>query len=192
MSGSTVNIYGVGGGSTTIAVCQTSPLSCSNLYVTVSGGYYYGYDGTGGGLQYPGSGSSGSGVLGAVTYPNGSLISENGTIYITYKNTKTGFASAWAFLGLGFKFSNVLAVDNSGLVDSGYTVTTRYVRHPWGSWVKSGNTIYFVHETGLIPVPDWSTFLQNGGQAAQIVPANLYDFKLPILSALAAGDSRLQ
>ncbi len=41
------------------------------------------------------------------TYTNGQLINENGTISIVYKNTKTPFANAAAFLGLGFKFSDV-------------------------------------------------------------------------------------
>jgi len=41
-------------------------------------------------------------------YANGSLFSENGTVYIVYKNTKTGFASPLFFTALGFKFTNVL------------------------------------------------------------------------------------
>ncbi len=182
VSGSVLNVYANQNGSTTVYVCQSGGGNCANLYVTVSGGYYYG-----GGLQYPGSN-----VLGASVYANGQLISENGTVYIVYKNTKTGFASASAFTGLGYKFANVLPVGNSGLSDSGYIIRSAYVSHPWGAWVKSGNTVYFVHESGLIPVPNWSTFTNNGGQADFIVSANPADMSLPILPVMVYSDSRLR
>ena len=196
-NGSVINIYAIANGSSTLQICQNSANSCPSLTVTVGGGYSYnsGYpynynnNGGGSGLQYPGGQS---GVLGATAYANGQLISEGSTVYIVYKNTKTAFASAAAFLGLGFKFGNVLAVGNSGLASSGYTVTTQYAQHPWGSWVKSGSTVYFVHESGLIPVPDWNTFLNNGGQSSFIVNANTYDFRLSMLSPMTSGDSRLQ
>jgi plastocyanin len=136
---------------------------------------------------------SGGGVLGASTYQNGSLISENGTVSIVYQNIKTAFANASAFLGLGFKFSYVVPVGSSGLPSTGYTVTTSQGQHPWGSWIKDGgNTVYFVHQNGLIPLPDWNTFLNNGGQQNLIVTANSWDFKLTILSPMVNTDPRLQ
>ena len=131
-------------------------------------------------------------MLGASSYPNGELISEGSTVYIVYKNTKTAFANASAFLGLGYKFGNVVAIGSSGLTTSSYSINTSYVQHPWGSWVKSGQTIYFVHETGLIPIPDWQTFLNNGGQAAWTVNINSYDSRLPILSPMTYSDNRLR
>lgn len=152
------------------------------IYFGTTGGTSYGS----GGLQYPG------GVMGASTYPNGSLISEHGTVYIVYKNTKTGFASASVFKGLGYSFSNVIEVGNSGLIDSGYVVRTAAASHPWGSWIKSGSTIYFVSESGLIPVTSMNYFAANGGQLNLVVPANHYDFTLPILPVMTVYDSRLQ
>ncbi len=141
---------------------------------------------TGGGLQYPG------GVLGSSTYQNGQLISENGTVYVVYKNTKTGFVSASVFTSFGFSFDNVLNAGNSGLNDSGYVIRSANTSHPWGSWVKSGQTVYFVHESGLIPVPDWNTFVNNGGQGNLIVNANSYDFNLPTLTPMSWGDARVR
>ncbi len=183
LSGGVLNIYASQAGSTTIAVCQSGYSSCVNLYVTVSG-YSYG----GGGLQYPGGN-----VLGTSAYPSGQLISEGGTVYMVYKNTKTGFSSASVFTGLGFKFSNVLPAGYSNLNNSGYIVTSAHSSHPWGTWIKNGaSTVYFVHESGLIPVPDWGTFIANGGQASFIVSANSADFTLPILTVMANSDSRLK
>lgn len=184
-NGSVLNLYAIRSGSSTIQICQNNSSSCPSLYVTVGSGYSYNGNG---GLQYPGGGN----VLGASIYPNGQLISEGSTVYIVYKNTKTAFSNSPAFLGLGFKFGNVIAVGSSGLVNSGYRVTTSFSQHPWGSWIKSGSTVYFVHDSGLIPLPDWATFINNGGQAGLIVPANFYDFQLPMLSVMTYNDSRLR
>src|SRR5205085_7799355 len=122
-------------GNTTLTVCQNSNYACASLYVTVSGT----------GL-----------VLGSYAYNNGQLINDNGTVYVIYKNTKTAFASANVFLALGYKFSNVVAGSTSQFSNTGYIIRNTKGSHPWGSWLKSGQTVYFVHETGLIPVPDYS------------------------------------
>jgi hypothetical protein len=176
-NGSVINIYAIANGSASLQICQNSANLCATLYVNVGSGYYNNNGGT---------------VLGANTYANGQLISEGSTVYIVYKNTKTAFANSSAFLGLGFKFSNVVSVGNSGLAFSGHTVTTSYGAHPWGSWVKSGSTVYFVSDAGLIPVPDWNTLTADGGLDSMIVPANIYDFRLPLLSPMTVGDYRLQ
>lgn len=139
-----------------------------------------------------GSGSLSGGVLGASTYKNGQLLREGNTIYLVYRNLKSGFASLSAFAGFGFKLSNVINVGSSGLNDSGFVVSASNASHPWGSWVKSGQTVYFVHETGLISVPDWNTFINNGGQGQLIVNANLKDFALPMLSPMVLDDARLR
>jgi plastocyanin len=136
---------------------------------------------------------TGGSVLGASTYNNGQLINQNGTVYIVYKNTETAFSSAGVFLGLGFNFSNVISVGPYNVLNNpGYVISTSRASHPWGSWIKSGQTIYFVHELGLIPVGDWNTFINNGGQSNLIVPANSWDFQRPILSPMTIGDARLR
>ncbi len=139
-------------------------------------------------LTISGSGS----VLGSSVYNNGQLILENNTVYIVYKNTKTGFASRTVFQGLGYSFNNVISTGYSGLGDSGYIVRTSRAAHPWGSWVKQGSTIYFVHELGLIPVPDYNTFTSNGGSDNLVVPANTWDFQRPMLSTMTWNDGRMR
>lgn len=133
----------------------------------------------------------GGNVLGASIYSNGSLIREDGTVYIVYRNTKSGFASASAFRGLGFSFGQVVLAYNSGLTDSGYVISTSRAAHPWGSWIKSGGTVYFVHQDGLIPVPSADVFTNNGGQWGLVVPANGYDSR-PLLPVMDYGDYRLK
>lgn len=126
------------------------------------------------------------------SYTNGQLINESGTVYIVYLNTKVGFANAPAFLGLGFSFDNVTNVSDSGLAVSPKVVVTSDGGHPRGSWLLSGQTVYFLTPNGLIPIADWDTFLNNGGQEAFIVKANSYDLSFPQLPVMTSGDARLK
>lgn len=125
------------------------------------------------------------------TFTSGQLISENGTIYIVFQNTKVGFANAPAFLGLGYKFTDVTAVTNSSLTLSPKVVITADGAHPRGAWISNGKTVYFVTPDGLIPVPTWDILLSNGGQASFIVKANSYDLSRKKLPLMTAGDSRM-
>lgn len=131
-------------------------------------------------------------VLGVSTLNNGQLVSDGKTIYITYKNTKAGFASLKTFSGLGYNLSKVTTIDTSSMPDAGYVISTASVSHPYGSWIISKGTIYFVHELGLIPVADFQTFLDNGGNTNTVVKANTYDMQLPMLNLMQDNDSRLQ
>lgn len=164
-----------------------TPQYGSNANFTVRVTDSYGRSGTTS-VYLNGSGS----VLGSSTYNNGQLINENGTVYIVYKNTKTAFSSAAVFRGLGFSFDRVVNTGYTSLGISGYTITTANASHPWGAWVKSGTTVYFVHEFGLIPVPDYNTFINNGGQDNLVVQANSWDFQRVILSTMTWGDARLR
>jgi hypothetical protein len=131
-------------------------------------------------------------VYAAAAYANGTLVSDGGTIYQIYRNTKSGFANANAFLGLGYQFSSVVNGATGGIPDTGFVINNALHSHPWGSWLKWGSTVYFVHEQGLIPVPSWEVFLSNGGQQVLVVAANSYDLRLPYLSVMASVDPRLQ
>ncbi len=135
--------------------------------------------------------SSGS-VLGSQAYNNGTLVNDNGTIYLTYKNLKSAFANMAAFKGLGYNLNNVIVGSTSSLFSSGFVIGSTNIAHPWGSWVKYGTTIYFVHETGLIPIPSYDIFLNNGGASAGVVNANSYDLGKPVLSVMSYGDARLK
>lgn len=131
-------------------------------------------------------------VLGLSTYSNGAILREGQTLFITYKNTKTPFANAESFLGLGFKFGNAVDATNYGLAQSGRIITTSQAHHPYGSWIKWGSTIYFVSDTGLIPVSSWDIFVSNGGSDIWVVPANVYDTQLYIQSLMTYNDWRLR
>lgn len=171
ISAQTLTLYGLASGTSTVAVCQSNASStCGSVYVSVVGGRVYGTS----------------------TYRNGQLLNQNGTMYIVYKNTLTGFANQSAFLGLGFRFADALQVGYINIPNSGNIVTTPWMAHPWGSWVKSGQTVYFMHQDGLIPVPSYDVFLANGGQNSLVVPMNAYDWQRAALGVMIYNDARTQ
>lgn len=130
-------------------------------------------------------------VLGTMIYLNGTLVNDGGTVFITYKNMKSGFANLSAFLGLGYKLSNVAPGGTSALSNTNYVISSSSIPHPWGSWVINGQTIYFAHQDGLIPIPSFSIFENNGGMSGLVVQANSFDLARPVLPAMIMQDSRL-
>lgn len=66
-------------------------------------------------------------------------------------------------------------------------------RHTVGSWVKLQNTVFYVHERGLIPVPSMKVFLDNGGKITSIEPMTQGDQQLPpYLPELDFSDIRVK
>ncbi|HEX3095729.1 MAG TPA: hypothetical protein VHQ20_01255 [Patescibacteria group bacterium] len=139
-----------------------------------------------------GNNNDGGQVLPASTFANGALVQDNGTVYIIYRGQKSAFANESAFLGNGFSWSNVFYGNTAGIPLVYIISSAGYTSHPWGSWIRSGDTIYFVYETGLIPISSYSIFLNNGGNPNLIVPANWYDMRLDLLSKMKTDDSRLR
>jgi hypothetical protein len=170
VNGNNITVRGLREGNTTLTICVSNQSNiCNTLRVTVSQ------------------------VLGSSTYSNGALVAVNSTIYQIYRNQKSGFANLQAFRDFGFRLENVLFVNNvNNIPTSSHIISTAQTSHPWGTWITMNNTIHFVHESGLIPVPSFDVFLANGGNSNLVVPANSYDFNLPMLSLMNYNDSRLR
>jgi len=128
-------------------------------------------------------------------YPSGSLVNDNGTIYFICGKNKDSFTNYAAFVGLGYSLRNVVKGDLSNYAFSGYSITTAKAVHPWCSWLLFGKTVYYSTQQGLILIPSWNVFLQNGGNAKYIVKANSYDITSlnanPDLPILQNNDSRI-
>jgi hypothetical protein len=168
-------INGAKEGFTTIVTCDTQNTQCQTVAIHVTKTV-----------------SDPTNVLGATTVKNGQLVLSGKTLYVIYKNTKTGFANLSAFQKLGYKTNQAVTLNISDLSETGYVVTTSLAAHPWGSWVKNNGTVYFVHQLGLIPVADYPTFLNNGGSDSSVLSANKYDMALTVLPLMVTSDARLQ
>ncbi len=137
------------------------------------------------------------GALSSVmVYPTGSLVNDNATIYFISGTTKIPFTSWKAFVGLGYSLHNVVNGDLSNYsLPQIYILSNINMVHPWGSWLLYNGTVYYSAQQGLIPVPSWAVFLNNGGQSKFIVKANKYDLAVlkgnPNLPPLVANDPRV-
>lgn len=64
--------------------------------------------------------------------------------------------------------------------------------HTTGTFVNVGQTVFFVHEYGLIPITTYPIFLSVASKNTQIVNANDHDLQLPLLPFMELGDSRVK
>lgn len=128
-------------------------------------------------------------------YASNSLINDNGTIYLIIGPAKIPFTSLSVFTTLGYSLKQVQrgSTGQYRLPNSSYLLNSPSMAHPWGAWVLHNRTVYYVHENGLIPVPTWDIFLQNGGKAEQIVKANSADIAeiKPGVPLLTLNDNRV-
>lgn len=64
--------------------------------------------------------------------------------------------------------------------------------HAVGTWVKQGQTVYYITSGGLIPIPTYKIFLNNGGKDSNVKTANSYDLSRPMLPLMTERDARVK
>lgn len=128
----------------------------------------------------------------AATFSSGSLVNDNGTVYIIRGTQKVGFTTWQSFVDLGYNPKNIVKGDTSSYSPSTFFAVDN-AAHPWGSWLSSNGTIYYSTQAGLIGVPNQEVFTSNGGQWSYVVPANKYDITNISTNSvlLADNDSRI-
>lgn len=126
----------------------------------------------------------------SANFPNDTLLLDSGTIYLVMNGAKHGFTSMAAFSGLGYTVRNLEKRSSTG-ISNGYVLNNPNMSHVAGSFVKSGQTVYFVDEKGLIPIPTWGIYLSNKGSSNQILTANASDLAKQQLNLMVMNDSRI-
>jgi len=118
-------------------------------------------------------------ILDHPVYSTGSLVEDGGTIYLIYQTKKIPFTNFKAFEGLGYSLDKVVKGNVSALQTvASYQIDSNDEEHPWGSWLLDDGTIYYSDESGVIAVPTWDIFLNNGGTEDLILPANKFDLEI--------------
>lgn len=105
---------------------------------------------------------------------DGSLINDQGTIYIITKGARAGFANKNVFLGLGYKFSNVIVGDTSFLPTLA-PISNASGPHPVDTLINDHGTIFLTTSLGRIGIPSRSIFYSWGYAFSQVVAANSFD-----------------
>lgn len=118
---------------------------------------------------------------------DGSLINDNGTIYIVSDWHRRGFTSAKVFLDLGYSFSNAIPGDTSFLTT--YTpISSSKREHAPGTVVNDNGTLCFLQSpfkaedktSGRQCFTSMSNFYEWGFKLHEVIPANIYDKRLPM------------
>ena len=110
---------------------------------------------------------------------------QNGSLIIAGTSTGTSTVTACVDVQSSHCLSAVVTVGGNVL---GEAITA----HPAGSWVLDHGTVYYITDSGVLPITTWSIFLSNGGKQNLIQLANEADLNLPLLSFMTAHDSRVQ
>lgn len=129
-------------------------------------------------------------------YGTGTIAKSGSTLYFLMNKdkVKVPFTTWEAYTGLGYGVGDIL----SGLDLTGYRTATSYFlssasqEHPWGSCLKSGQTVYYSHSTGMIGIPTMAVLNSLG---CKVLEMNAADKQIlntnPNLPVLQVGDSRL-
>lgn len=114
---------------------------------------------------------------------DGSLINDNGTVYIITKGSRAGFTSSAVFTGLGYSFSNVIPGDTS-FMNTLTPVSSTAMAHLPGTLVNESGTVYLITSTGTQGIPSLAVFNSWGYSWNYVVPANSYDAALPMSNGI--------
>jgi len=120
---------------------------------------------------------------------NGTLVNDDGTVYIITGGKRAGFTSAAVFAGLGFSFSTVILGDTSFLVALP-PISTSTQAHPQGTLVNDHGTLYAMGTANKIGIPTMAVLQSWGFKISELVIANSYDTAMPASPVLQTRTSR--
>jgi hypothetical protein len=109
---------------------------------------------------------------------DGSLINDNGTIYLVTNGNRVGFANFAAFQGMGYSLNNVLPGDTSFLQTLA-PITSANVTHPDGTVILNNGTAYLVKNGARFGIPSMSVLSSWGYNLSETVQANSQDQQIP-------------
>src|SRR3989338_5615425 len=115
--------------------------------------------------------------LGLLSWGNGVLFNDGGTVYQVAGGTKHGFTSAANFTGNGFSFGTVVSGSLSG-VPAGANISDTTGAHLEGTFVVSGGTVWMITATGRKGVTSPGVLYSYGAGFCDVVVANAADLAL--------------
>jgi len=98
-----------------------------------------------------------------------------GTCYEVSGGQKFGFTSAAVFTGLGFSFTNSSIADVSWMTAGSQLLNSTTAAHLPGTLVNNNGTVQLMGNSGLLGIPDVSTFNSWGYSFTKVAPANAAD-----------------
>lgn len=116
---------------------------------------------------------------GLAPWGDGVLFLDRGPVYQVSGGEKHGFTSAANFLGLGFKFENLVAADLSAL-PGGSDIDASDAPHLPGTFVLHQGTVWLATEQGMTGISSPEILFSHGATFRDTVPASYSDLaKIP-------------
>ncbi len=115
---------------------------------------------------------------GLMPYQDGSLVNDNGMVYLISNGEKYGISSNQDFQSLGYRWANVIKGTTSFIANAG--VVAPGSAHMPGSLIIIDGTIYYISNSGRMGFPTIEVFNSWGFKLANVVSANSGDLSLPI------------
>lgn len=128
--------------------------------------------------------------VGKFIFADGSLMADQGTVYILYRGQKYGFVSREVFEGLGYKFSNVYPGDLSEYALGG-VISNVNAAHSYGTLVNIDGAIYITSPYSKTGIPSMNVAKSNKLFLEWAVPANAADRQLPDNTKLSFAEGSL-
>jgi hypothetical protein len=113
-------------------------------------------------------------------FADGTLVNDSGTVYVISNGYKNGIVSPKIFLGLNYKWTNLVNTNISFMPNG--TIIDSVNAHMPGSLVKQGQTISYISAAGKINIPSMTVFNSWKFNLKDIVVANASDNILGINS----------
>jgi len=114
-----------------------------------------------------------------VSFKEGSLLNDKGTIYIIENGKKKGFTNFKAFSGLGYNLNNAIQADTSNILEAG-VITSANQRHTRGVLILDKGAVYYLGQDLRYPFPSEEVFRSWDNDFKDVVKANSFDLALTL------------
>lgn len=123
----------------------------------------------------------------AVSYKDGDLFNDKGTIYVIEYGKKRGFPSFKAFGYYAYNSAKIKAADTANIPEG--EVLSGTGRHPRGTLVNDAGVVYFMGAELRYPYPSEDVFKSWGNTFDMVVKANSSDVQVPVgpVAQLSSG-----
>ena len=133
-----------------------------------------------------------------ITYADGTLVNDNGTIYLIGNGQKRGFTTPEVYTGLGYSFTgSSIVVPEATYTSTFATYTTGAVInsasevHPNGALVDVDGTVFQVSNGTLVGIPSQAVMNSRGLSLDNVVTANAADRALTVGENMKFADGTL-
>jgi len=131
-------------------------------------------------------------------YADGTLVNDNGTIFLIGNGQKRGFTTADVYTGLGYSFTGSSVVVPEDIYTAtfaeytgGAVIDSADEAHPNGALVDVNGTVFQIDNGTLVGIPSEAVFGSHGLSWDNVVPSNAADQAMTVGANMKFADGTL-